>query len=62
MQAEPSLDELVVYFELSSEVDQRNRYLYESGIYTGLGVSLLFSGVYEALKALEESKKAMSHV
>jgi hypothetical protein len=62
MQAEPSLDEAVVYFELSSEVEQRNRFLYESGIYTGLGVSLLFSGVYEALKALEESKKARSHV
>ena len=58
---QPSLDEVVVYFELSSEVDQRNRYFYESGIYTGLGVSLLFSGVYEALKALEESKNARSH-
>ena len=53
----PSLDEVVAYFEISSEAEQRNRYLYEAGIYTGLGVSLLFSGIYEALKALEESRK-----
>lgn len=54
------LYEVVVYFELSSEVAQRDRYIYESGIYTGLGVSLLFSGIHEALKALEESKKPRS--
>jgi len=54
----PSLDEVVAYFEISSEAEQRNSYLYGAGIFTGLGVSLLFSGIYEALKALEESRKA----
>lgn len=52
-----TLDEVVAYFEISSEAEQRNRYLYEAGIYSGLGVSLLFSGIYEALKVLEESRR-----
>jgi hypothetical protein len=53
----PSLDEVVAYFEISSEAEQRNSSLYGAGIFTGLGVSLLFSGIYEALKVLEESRK-----
>jgi hypothetical protein len=54
----PSLDEVVAYFEISSKAEQRNSSLYGAGIFTGLGVSLLFSGVYEALKTVEESRKA----
>jgi hypothetical protein len=53
----PSLDEIVAYFEISSEAEQKSNSLYGAGIFTGLGVSLLFSGIYEALKILEESKK-----
>ena len=50
------VDAVVAYFELSSVAEQRNRFLFEAGIYTGLGVSLIFSGLHEALKYLEETR------
>jgi len=50
------VDAVVVYFELGSVAEQRNRFLFEAGIYTGLGVSLIFSGLHEALKYLEETR------
>lgn len=50
------LDTVVVYFELGSLAEQRNSYLFGAGIYTGLGVSLIFSGIHEALKYLEENR------
>jgi len=50
------VDAVVAYFELGSVAEQRNRFLFEAGIYTGLGVSLIFSGLHEALKYLEETR------
>jgi hypothetical protein len=52
-----TLDAVVAYFEIGEDLEQRNRYMYESGIFSGLGVSLIFSGVHEALKALDELKR-----
>jgi hypothetical protein len=49
-------DTVVVYFELGSLAEQRNSYLFGAGIYTGLGVSLIFSGIHEALKYLGETR------
>jgi len=48
---------LVANLELQSEAELRDRLLFDSGLYMGLGVSLIFSGIYEALKALRELKK-----
>ena len=50
------VDAVVVHFELGSLAEQRNSRLFGAGIYTGLGVSLIFSGVHEALKYLEEAR------
>jgi len=50
-------DTIVVNFELGSVAEQRNRFLFEAGIYTGLGASLILSGLHEALKYVEEIRK-----
>lgn len=49
---------LVVNLELQSEAELRDRLLFDSGLYMGLGVSLIFSGIYEALKTLGEINRS----
>ncbi|MEM4246020.1 MAG: hypothetical protein QW390_01850 [Candidatus Bathyarchaeia archaeon] len=57
LDAPGSAEAIVVYFELGSASEQKNRLLFEAGIYMGLGVSLIFSGVHEALKYVEEARR-----
>ncbi len=48
---------ITVSFELRSETELRNRLLFDAGLYMGLGVSLIFGGIHEALKIAMESKR-----
>ncbi len=48
---------ITVTTELRSETELRNRLLFDSGLYMGLGVSLVFGGVHEALKIAIELKR-----
>ena len=49
----PSSNQFKVAFELPSDAELRNRLLFDSGLYMGIGVSLVFSGLYEGLKSVE---------
>jgi len=52
------LSELItVNIEIHSESELRNRLFFDSGLYMGLGISLVFSGIYEALKFTIELKR-----
>jgi len=44
-------------FENKVESEQRDHLLFDSGLYLGLGVSLLFGGLYEAIKILSDVAK-----
>ena len=57
MGMEGTSSNFVANLELQSEAERRDRLLFYSGIYMGLGVSLVFSGLYEALKTIGELKK-----
>ena len=50
----PSSNQFRVEFEVPSDAELRNRLFFDSGLYLGLGISLVFSGVYEGLKSVEE--------
>ena len=50
----PSSNQFRVDFEVPSDAELRNRLFFDSGLYMGLGISLVFSGVYEGLKSAEE--------
>jgi hypothetical protein len=50
----PSSNQFKVDFEVPSDAELRNRLFFDSGLYMGLGISLIFSGVYEGLKSAEE--------
>ncbi len=50
----PSSNQFRVDFEVPSDAELRNRLFFDSGLYMGLGISLVFSGVYEGLKSVEE--------
>jgi hypothetical protein len=52
--AMPSSNQFRVDFEVPSDAELRNRLFFDSGLYMGLGISLVFSGVYEGLKSAEE--------
>lgn len=39
-----------VSFELPEKREVKERLIFDSGLYLGLGVSLILSGIYEALK------------
>jgi len=53
----PISELITVNFELRSESELRNRLFFDSGLYMGLGVSLVFGGIHEALKVAMESKR-----
>jgi len=53
----PNSELITVNFELRSESELRNRLFFDSGLYMGLGVSLVFGGIHEALKVAMESKR-----
>jgi len=44
-------------FENKVESEQRDHLLFDSGLYMGLGVSLIFGGLYEAIKILSDVAK-----
>jgi hypothetical protein len=50
----PASESLTVSIENVSESELRNRLLFDSGLYMGLGVGLIFSGIYEVLKFAPE--------
>jgi len=50
----PSSNQFRVDFEVPSDAELRNRLFFDSGLYMGLGISLVFSGVYEGLKSAED--------
>lgn len=50
----PSSNQFRVNFEVPSDAELRNRLFFDSGLYMGLGISLIFSGVYEGLKSAED--------
>jgi len=55
---EDLVSELIrVRLELRQEVELRGRLLFDSGLYIGVGVSLVFAGIHETLKIATESKK-----
>lgn len=51
------LQMIMVEFEVNRLSEMRDGLLFDSGLYMGLGVGLLFSGIHEALKAIGELKK-----
>lgn len=53
----PSSNQFRVDFEVPSDAELRNRLFFDSGLYMGLGISLIFSGVYEGLKSAENMMK-----
>jgi len=53
----PNSELITVNFELRSESELRNRLFFDSGLYMGLGVSLVFGGIHEALRIATESKR-----
>lgn len=50
----PSSNQFRVDFEVPSDTELRNRLFFDSGLYMGLGISLIFTGVYEGLKSAED--------
>ena len=48
---------IMVEFEVNRLSELRDRLLFDSGLYMGLGVGLLFSGIHEALKVIGELRK-----
>lgn len=50
------LQMIMVEFEITRLSERRDRLLFDSGIYMGLGVGLVFSGIHEALKAARSLK------
>lgn len=50
----PFSNQFRVDFEVPSDTELRNRLFFDSGLYMGLGISLVFSGVYEGLKSAED--------
>lgn len=55
----PTSDIVRVRFELLGESELRNRLIFESGLYLGLGIGLLISGIHEAIKFATEAKKSI---
>ena len=53
----PTSDIVRVRFELMGESELQNRLLFESGLYLGLGIGLLISGLHEALKYVMETRR-----
>jgi hypothetical protein len=51
------LQMIMVEFEVSRLSETRDRLLFDSGLYMGLGVGLLFSGIHEVLKVTGERRK-----
>ena len=52
-----SLQMIMVEFEVTRLSETRDRLLFDSGLYMGLGVGLVFSGIHEALKIGAELKR-----
>jgi hypothetical protein len=50
----PASESLTVSIESLAESELRNRLLFDSGLYMGLGVGLIFSGIHELLKVASE--------
>jgi len=53
----PDLATVTVSFEVREKTESRNRLLFDSGLYMGLGIGLLISGLHEALKCVMEIRK-----
>lgn len=53
----PELNCFRVTLELTEEKDRYEKLLFNSGLFLGLGVSLILSGVYEAIKYEKDRKK-----
>lgn len=53
----PSSKLVRIRLELPEESELRGRLMFDSGLYMGLGVSLIFSGVHEALKLTMELRR-----
>lgn len=51
------LQVFMVEFEVTSLSEVRDKLLFDSGLYMGLGVGLLFSGIHEALIVIGELRK-----
>jgi len=53
----PTSDIVRIRFELLEESELHGRLLFDSGLYLGLGVGLVISGVHEAIKYATEARK-----
>jgi len=53
----PTSDIVRVRFELLGERELQGRLLFDSGLYLGLGVGLIISGIHEAIKYVIEARK-----
>jgi len=56
----PTSDIIRARFEPLDESELQNRLLFDSGLYLGLGIGLLISGLHEALKYVMEARKVTS--
>ena len=52
-----SLQMIMVEFEVTRLSEKRDRLLFDSGIYMGLGVGLVLNGIHEALKTYAELRR-----
>ncbi|MEM2112171.1 MAG: hypothetical protein QXX08_09920 [Candidatus Bathyarchaeia archaeon] len=52
----PTSDIIRIRFELLGESELRNRLHFDSGLYLGLDIGLVISGIHEALKFITEAK------
>jgi hypothetical protein len=55
----PTSDIIRARFEPLDESELQNRLLFDSGLYLGIGIGLLISGLHEALKYVMETKKVL---
>jgi len=53
----PLSETITVSFEVRKKTELHNRLLFDSGLYMGLGIGLLISGLHEALKHMMEIRK-----
>ena len=54
----PELDCYRVTMELTEEKERYEKLLFNSGLFLGLGVSLMLSGIYEAIKYEKDRKRS----
>jgi len=52
------MQSVIVSFDAREKIELRNRLFFDSGLYMGLGIGLIISGLHEALKYYMEIRKS----